>query len=101
MTTFGTWSISKNAVGDLDQLRDSSVETWGSDQAYDYLSQLISDIDRVALKPASRRACDDIRPGLFRVKSGFHVIFYRQVESGSIRVVRVLHERMDFGSRLY
>jgi toxin ParE1/3/4 len=43
--------------------------------------------------PELGRACDDIRPGLRRMESRKHVVFYRREPRG-ILVVRVLHQRM-------
>ena len=43
--------------------------------------------------PALGRPCDEIRPGLRRMKQGKHVVFYRE-EPGGILISRILHQRM-------
>jgi toxin ParE1/3/4 len=47
----------------------------------------------LADNPALGRACPDVRPGLRRVESGRHVVFYRGDAAG-ILVSRILHRRM-------
>jgi toxin ParE1/3/4 len=47
----------------------------------------------LADNPALGRSCDDIRPGLRRMESGQHVVFYRE-EAGGILISRILHQRM-------
>jgi toxin ParE1/3/4 len=40
------------------------------------------------------RSIDHLRPGYFRFEHARHTVFYVKVERG-IRIMRVLHERMD------
>jgi toxin ParE1/3/4 len=47
----------------------------------------------LADSPASGRSCDHIRPGLYRMEVGKHVIFFRREPTG-ILVSRIVHERM-------
>ena len=47
----------------------------------------------LADNPALGRTCDDVRPGLRRMESGRHVVFYRE-DAGGILVSRILHQRM-------
>jgi toxin ParE1/3/4 len=42
---------------------------------------------------ATGRCCDHIRPGIYRMEVGKHVIFFRR-DSAGIVVSRILHERM-------
>ena len=43
---------------------------------------------------------DVIKPGLFGLKVGHHIIFYKKGNNGSISVDRILHERMDYQRHL-
>ena len=47
----------------------------------------------LADNPELGRTCDDVRPGLRRMESGRHVVFYRE-DTGGILVSRILHQRM-------
>ena len=66
---------------------------WGLSQAARYLRELEACCQRLADNPALGRPCDDIRPGLRRMKQGKHVVFYREEPSG-IFISRILHGRM-------
>ena len=41
-----------------------------------------------------------LKPGLMGHKVGHHIIVYRKHRDGSIWVVRILHERMDYQRHL-
>ncbi|EGR4140684.1 type II toxin-antitoxin system RelE/ParE family toxin, partial [Vibrio cholerae] len=41
------------------------------------------------------KSCDEIREGYRKFPQGSHVIFYHQIGSQQIRVIRILHKSMD------
>jgi toxin ParE1/3/4 len=49
--------------------------------------------------PHLGRDCGHIRDGYRKYASGSHVLFYRLADDG-VDIVRILHERMDFGRHL-
>jgi toxin ParE1/3/4 len=69
------------------------LRAWGEAQAVRYLNELEACCRMLVDNPELGRACDDIRPGLRRMESRKHVVFYRREPRG-ILVVRVLHQRM-------
>jgi toxin ParE1/3/4 len=91
--------LSPRAQADMDEIWDRTAERWGTDQAEFYTRQLWRHIEAVASKPAIGRACPEVRAGYYKYLSGSHFLFYRLIDDG-IDVVRVLHERMDFGRHL-
>ena len=70
-----------------------TLEKWGERQALRYIDGLETCCQQLAENPQSGRPCDHIRPGLRRMEHARHVVFYR-IESGGIRVSRILHQRM-------
>jgi toxin ParE1/3/4 len=70
-----------------------TLDTWGPEQAVRYVDALEDCCRRLANKPDLGRPCGHIRPGLRRIESGRHVVFYR-VEAAGIVVSRILHHRM-------
>jgi toxin ParE1/3/4 len=50
-------------------------------------------LPRLADNPAFGRACDEVRPGLWRMGQGRHVVFYRE-EPGGFVISHILHGRM-------
>jgi len=68
-----------------------TFRTWGEIQTDRYIRQLEDCCQLLADNPALGRPCDEIRPGLRRMKQGKHVVFYRQ-EPGGILISRILHQ---------
>lgn len=91
--------LSPLARADLEGIWAYSREQWGVDQAERYLRDIQHGIESVAANPRRGRACDDIRPGYFKLAVGSHHLFYRQA-GPDIDVVRILHRRMDFDRHL-
>ena len=58
-----------------------------------YIRQLEDCCQLLADNPALGRPCDEIRPGLRRMKQGKHILFYREEPSG-ILICRILHHSM-------
>lgn len=56
-------------------------------------------MEELAISPERGQSARDIADGLQRQRCQSHVIFYRAL-SGCIRIVRVLHQSMDFATRL-
>lgn len=91
--------LSPLARTDLDEIWTHSVGQWSEAQAERYVRAIQSTIEVVVDNPGLGRACDDIRPGYFKILSGSHVIFYKRTRT-KIDIVRILHQRMDIGRHL-
>lgn len=63
----------------------------GTKQAESYIEELRSLCRQLAELPSIGRT--GIRPGLHRMESGRHVVFYR-IGAHGITVSRILHQRM-------
>lgn len=87
------YRLSRLAELDLADIADYSTDTWGADQADNYLSNLVECFTRVAQMPDLGRAADSVHPGFRRIEQGKHVIFYKPGKSG-IFISRVLHQNM-------
>jgi toxin ParE1/3/4 len=85
--------LSRRAEADLMSIGDYTLRNSGMDQAVRYLGDLEACCRMLADNPALGRTCDRIRPGLRRMESGRHVVFYREDARG-ILVSRILHQRM-------
>jgi toxin ParE1/3/4 len=89
----GRFRLSRRAETDLLNIGAYTRDTWGEDQAVRYIDDLAACCQMLADSPALGRKCDDVRPGLRRMESGRHVVFYRE-ETNGILVSRILHQRM-------
>ena len=90
------FTISPRAQGDLDKIWTDTVTRWGIDQAEFYIREIERNIEAVSVQPMIGRACPEARAGYHKYPSGSHVLFYRMTK-GRVDIVRILHERMDFG----
>jgi toxin ParE1/3/4 len=89
----GAFRLSRLAEADLLNIGIYTLHTWGEAQTVRYIDELEGCCRLLADSPASGRACDRIRPGLYRMEIGKHVIFFRREPTG-ILVSRILHEHM-------
>ena len=88
-----TFRFSSRAEADLLEIAEYTLRTWGEDQTIRYIDDLETCCQQLADHPELGRPCDDIRPGLRRMRQGQHVVFYRQEPEG-ILVSRILHKSM-------
>jgi len=82
------------ALQDLETIWNYTLDTWGEEQADQYILDLNSGFGSLAVHPEKGRACDDIREGYRKYDIGKHIVFYRLALKG-IEVVRILHQGMD------
>jgi len=87
------------AEADLAEIWRFSVDQWGEQQADDYIRALVAAAESIAAHSERGSSCDHIRPGYRKLAAGTHVLFYR-VAAERIEIIRVLHQRMDWGKRL-
>jgi len=93
--------ISKRAKKDLIDIWRYSLETWSEGQAIRYYNELLDGCERIAITPdKAGRNYEDVRPGLRGMLCGRHIIFYRIISNKKVRIVRILHGKMDYPRRL-
>lgn len=83
----------REAAGDLRRIAAETRRAWGEDQAKRYLGRLRDDITALREYPL-RYPEFAARPGLRRMNSGRHAVFYR-AEADRIEIIRVLHVASD------
>jgi toxin ParE1/3/4 len=93
------YELSRAAEQDIRALYRSSERMFGQRQTDMYMNGLGRAFANLADIPGIGRGAGDLRPGLFRFRYQSHMIFYT-IEPERIVIQRVLHARMDFGSRL-
>jgi len=89
--------LSEKAKNDLRHLWHYTVETWSLDQAKKYYNDILDTCDAIAENRVfPGYSFEGIRPGLHGYRSHHHVIFYRILSKKKIRIVRILHDKMDY-----
>lgn len=68
---------------------------WGQPQRDAYISELFEAFSHLADTPEIAEKIDNIRNGYRKFPQGSHVIYFRDSDSHSIEIIRVLHKRMD------
>jgi toxin ParE1/3/4 len=74
-------------------------DRWGEAQAEQYFDDLETAIHRLARNPELGRPCTHIRDGYRALRVKRHIVFYT-FDASVVRIVRVLHNRMDPARRL-
>ena len=89
--------LSERAKKDLRDIANYTQRTWSEEQAVAYYNSLLDTCVFIAERGGTvGRHYDDIRPGLFGFHVVRHMIFYRILSGKRIRIVRILHDQMDF-----
>lgn len=93
------YHLSNKAIEDLDAIWLYTLETWSESQADSYYHDLIEACQDISNHPTYLdKEYREIMAGLYGHHCHKHLIFYIIVEDG-IEVERILHERMDIGSK--
>lgn len=92
--------LTNAAKADLKEIGCYTQDTWGVAQRNRYLAMLDESFHKLSGNPLMGRDCSDIRPGYRKHHVGKHLVFYRELETSQIEIVRILHERMDMDTRI-
>ena len=83
------------ARADLDSIWDYTVERWGVDQAERYVLAIRDVCLALAQGVLPDGDAGHVRPGLRKVPSGAHILYFRRRGDGTAEIIRILHRRMD------
>lgn len=94
------YSISSKAKIDLIGIWEFTKENWSVAQADKYYQIIVDKFSEISLMPNMDKSYDDLRAGYRAVHVKSHIIFYKLSKPNSIEIVRILHQRMDYKSRI-
>jgi toxin ParE1/3/4 len=89
-----SYELSARADHDLTEIYVYSYREFGEQAADNYLMALHDCFTLLAHQPDMGRSIEYVRRGYFRFEHAHHTIFYIKIQT-TIRIMRVLHERMD------
>ncbi|MCV9385218.1 type II toxin-antitoxin system RelE/ParE family toxin [Reichenbachiella ulvae] len=69
-------------------------------QADKYYQGLIDGFSKISEKPQLGKSYEDLRLGYRALPVMSHIVFYRVSQDQSVTIIRILHKRMDYKSRL-
>jgi len=87
--------LTKAAKLDLKKVARFTQDEWGKDQRNFYIKQFDDAFHMLAQTPLAGKSCDDIRSGYKKFPVGSHLIFYTEGKNSKLRIIRILHKRMD------
>lgn len=93
------YNLSSKADGDIDNIVDYTLETWGESQTHKYVSELLQFLQSLAKNPNLGRSASEYSPLLKKYNFKAHTIFYEPTKSG-VFVVRILGQARDFKQHL-
>lgn len=94
------YTISLKARIDLIGIWEFTKENWSVQQADSYYQIIVDKFSEISSKPDLGKNYDDLRVGYRAINVKSHIIFYRTSKQYSIEIVRILHQRMDYKSRI-
>lgn len=86
--------VRPEAETDIEDAADYTAERWGREQARRYIGDIRKAIERLAVDGLRYPEEAEAYPGLRRMRSGRHFIFFL-IDDDKVDVVRVMHERRD------
>ncbi|RBP81235.1 type II toxin-antitoxin system RelE/ParE family toxin [Marinomonas rhizomae] len=89
------FQLTIKAKSDLKYIALFTFRRWGREQRNIYLKQFDESFWLLAENPDIGKACDETRNGYRKFLQGSHVIFYQQIDSQHIQIIRILHKSMD------
>ncbi|REL24214.1 type II toxin-antitoxin system RelE/ParE family toxin [Thalassotalea euphylliae] len=89
------FQLTAKAKSDLKDIALFTQRRWGREQRNIYIKQFDESFWLLAENPDVGKSCDEIRLGYRKFPQGSHVIFYKQVDSQHIQIIRILHKSMD------
>ena len=94
------FTLTVAAKADLRDIALFTQRRWGTEQRNIYLKQVDDSFWLLAENPVIGKTCDEIRIGYRKFLQGSHVIFYQQIGSQQIKIIRILHKSMDVNPML-
>lgn len=93
----GSVLYTNKAIEDLSGIWAYTVAHWSQKQADAYYLSIVSICKRLAggADIYAVKKYDEVSPGLLGYRVNKHIVFFRRIDSQTIIVVRILHERMD------
>lgn len=92
--------LTNKAVTDLTRIWNYTFENWSERQADKYYNELIKACGKISRNPEMGKKYIKVIPDLFGLHVNSHIIFYRKMDSESIEITRILHEKMDLKNRI-
>ena len=95
------YSISKEALKDIDTIWLYTLKNWSLEQADRYYNLIMDEIEYISHNRETGFDFGNIRKGYRFSKVKSHLIFYKIIGNGKVEIIRVLHEKMNIDNQLH
>jgi toxin ParE1/3/4 len=91
---------------DIIEVLKYTRERWGAAQAREYAELIKEALVAIASDPQCGKSRNEVRPGILahhisqRGRPARHILFYRINATGTVEIVRLLHDAMAFEQHL-
>ena len=92
-----TFTLTNKAKADLRSIAAYTQRKWGKAQRKIYMQQFDNTFHLLAETPDTGIRCDSIKVGYRKFPVTSHLVFYRNISTSEIEIVRILHKRMNTG----
>lgn len=92
--------LKQKAIEDLNSIWIYTVEHWSVKQAEIYYNSFKTACEKIKKKPSIGKNYELISKNLKGLKHKQHILFYRQITTHKIEIIRILHQKMDFSDKL-
>ncbi len=82
------------AKTDLIDIWNYTDNTWGTNQADQYLKTIEQHLGKLVTDPQLGKSRDEVRYGYRSLLVNKHVVFYRY-NKNTVEIIRILHQKMD------
>lgn len=96
----GRYFLSKKAKMDIEEIWEYTFREWSKTQAEKYYRLLIEEFQYISENSQLGLDYTHIIPDLKAKIFKRHLIFYREIGNKNIEIIRILHQSMDYKSRL-
>ncbi|HEY7459594.1 MAG TPA: type II toxin-antitoxin system RelE/ParE family toxin [Xanthobacteraceae bacterium] len=94
------YDLTPSALADLEEIARYTLRQWGEQRMMLYAAALDRCFERIAEGSAVHRNFSPAFPQIRVTRCERHYVFFLRAESGRVRIVAVLHERMALLARL-
>ncbi|MFK5926718.1 MAG: type II toxin-antitoxin system RelE/ParE family toxin [Desulfuromusa sp.] len=93
------YRLTPAAKNDLLEIWQYTIKAWGHKRAKQYLFDIETKLELLAMKPELGRVRPEINHNYFSFPASSHIIYY--LKAGDyIQIIAILHQRMDIERRL-
>ena len=94
------YTLTNQAVTDLSEIWNYTVETWSEKQADKYYFMILDTCQDLADGKARGKNYTEVDLEILGFIAGQHIIFYRKMNIEEIEITRILHAQMDLKNRI-